>query len=250
MLISQLAERTGVRASTLRFYEAAGLLRAGRTASGYRTYDDDAVERLSFINTAKQLGLPLEEIAELLKVRDDGACADVRTELRSRLQARVGDAEKHVADLGTFITTLRRAVDHLDGLPARFGPCDPGCDFLAAPVQAQSAETVATAPPAEDTPRWRASPVACTLTEHALGERTKRWHQALAGATVEPVDDGLRLTLPVDRAGTVTELAAAEQQCCPFYDFRLHLDGRSLHLEVRAPAEGATMLAELFSPAL
>ncbi|MFE1555035.1 MerR family DNA-binding transcriptional regulator [Streptomyces sp. NPDC058734] len=54
--ISQLAERSGVPASTLRFYETAGLLPAERTASGYRQYGPDAVERLAFISSAKLLG--------------------------------------------------------------------------------------------------------------------------------------------------------------------------------------------------
>ncbi|WP_239515955.1 hypothetical protein [Streptomyces sp. ICC4] len=43
-------------------------------------------------------------------------------------------------------------------------------------------------------------------------------------------------------------LAAAEQQCCPFFDFRLHLDGKVLHLEVRASADGTILLTELFGP--
>ncbi|MGW4965613.1 MerR family transcriptional regulator [Nonomuraea sp. NPDC004186] len=40
----------------MRFYEAAGLLSADRTSSGYRVYGEDAVERLAFIGGAKQLG--------------------------------------------------------------------------------------------------------------------------------------------------------------------------------------------------
>ncbi|MDG9719768.1 MerR family DNA-binding transcriptional regulator [Streptomyces sp. DH24] len=44
--ISQLAERSGVPATTLRFYEDAGLLPADRTPAGYRVYGEDAVERL------------------------------------------------------------------------------------------------------------------------------------------------------------------------------------------------------------
>ncbi|WP_285574213.1 hypothetical protein OG521_00130 [Streptomyces sp. NBC_01463] len=44
-------------------------------------------------------------------------------------------------------------------------------------------------------------------------------------------------------------LAADEQQCCPFFDFRLHLDGQELHLEVRAPADGTGLLTDLFGPA-
>jgi DNA-binding transcriptional MerR regulator len=50
--ISELATRTGVPATTLRFYETAGLLPAERTASGYRVYGEDAVQRLSFISSA------------------------------------------------------------------------------------------------------------------------------------------------------------------------------------------------------
>ncbi|MEV6124187.1 hypothetical protein AB0M23_27380 [Streptomyces sp. NPDC052077] len=90
--------------------------------------------------------------------------------------------------------------------------------------------------------------MACSLTSAAFSDRAQEWRTVLAGSTSEPIDDGLRLTLPVDRAGTVTELAVAEQGCCPFYDFRLHLDGTVLHLEVRSPVEGATILAELFTP--
>src|SRR6478735_9410628 len=67
--ISQLAARSGVPATTLRFYEEAGLLPADRTPSGYRVYGEDAVERLAFISSAKLLGLALEEIRELLAVR-------------------------------------------------------------------------------------------------------------------------------------------------------------------------------------
>ncbi len=57
MRISQLAERSGVPATTLRFYESAGLLSADRTPAGYRMYGEDAVDRLAFIGAAKHLGL-------------------------------------------------------------------------------------------------------------------------------------------------------------------------------------------------
>ncbi|HEX8005586.1 MAG TPA: MerR family transcriptional regulator, partial [Trebonia sp.] len=66
MRISQLAERNGVLATTLRFYEDAGLLPADRTAAGYRVYGEDALDRLRFISMGKYLGLSLKEIGELL----------------------------------------------------------------------------------------------------------------------------------------------------------------------------------------
>ena len=56
---------------TIRFYEQAGLLPAPpRTASGYRTYDGDAITRLRFVRSAQALGLSLAEITEVLRIRD------------------------------------------------------------------------------------------------------------------------------------------------------------------------------------
>jgi MerR family transcriptional regulator, copper efflux regulator len=225
MRISQLAERSGVPATTLRFYESAGLLSAERTASGYRTYEDDALKRLAFIGSAKHLGLPLEEIGELLAVWQDGACAEVKAGLRPRIADRLTEAERRAAELAAFMATLRAALKHLDDLPDRATPCGPECEFLTAPS---------------------AAPVACSLTGGEMNDRIMQWRTALDGATRHPIPDGMRLTLTADRLTPLAELAAAEQQCCPFFDFRFHLDGRDLHLEVRAPAEGADMLAALF----
>ncbi|MFH8732868.1 MULTISPECIES: MerR family transcriptional regulator [unclassified Streptomyces] len=56
MRISQLAEHSGVLATTLRFHEGAGLSPADRTSAGYRVYGEDAVERQSFIGAADDWG--------------------------------------------------------------------------------------------------------------------------------------------------------------------------------------------------
>jgi len=252
--ISQLAKRTGVPATTLRFYETEGLLPAARTASGYRVYGEGAVERLAFIDTAKHLGLPLEEIAEILPIWESGTCADVRADLRPRVAARSDQAERRVAELEEFAASLRRALENLDALPERTGRCDAECAVPAPATRPASGvpDTAArpvsggTGPAGE---RWRTAPVACSLTGGDMGERAARWRRLLGGAGHEPIPDGVRLVLPIERAAAVTELAAAEQRCCPFFDFRIHLDGPLLRLEVRAPADGAGLLAELFAPA-
>ncbi|WP_354603820.1 MerR family DNA-binding protein [Streptomyces panacea] len=171
----------------------AGPLPADRTASGCRVYGEKAVERLAFIGAAKHLGLPLEEIAELLDVWQSGACREVKAGLRPRIAARLTAAEERTAELPAFRTTLRSALDHLDALPDRAEPCDPQHDFL----------TDGTAPS-----KPRPGPVEVAL---------------------------------------VHVRRAAEQNCCPFFDSCLHLDGPELHLEVRAPAEAAGQLAELFT---
>jgi DNA-binding transcriptional MerR regulator len=241
MRISQLAERSGVPASTLRFYESSGLLPAERSGSGYRLYGDEAVRRLAFIDAAKHLGLPLEEIGELLGVWESGACAQVKADLRPRIANRLADAERRAAELAAFTSTLRGALRHLDALPDRAEPCDPQCSFLGSaatpPITAQSVEL------------WRTAPVACTLAGDGMDERAAQWHAALQGASHTAIPDGLRLTMPADRAATVAALAAAEQQCCAFFDFRLHLDGPDLHLEVRAPEAGGELLTALFAQA-
>jgi len=60
LTISQLARRSGVPASTLRYYEKVGVLpAASRTDSGYRLYDEDALARLTFVQRAKALGIEL-----------------------------------------------------------------------------------------------------------------------------------------------------------------------------------------------
>jgi MerR family transcriptional regulator, copper efflux regulator len=107
MRISQLAERGGIPATTLRFYESAGLLTAGRTPSGYRSYDEDAVQRLAFIGAAKHLGLPLEEIAELLAVWGAGACAEVKADLRPRIAVRLAEAEQRADEVAAFLSQYR-----------------------------------------------------------------------------------------------------------------------------------------------
>lgn len=102
MRISQLAKASGVPTSTLRFYESTGLLPADRTPAGYRTYGPGAVERLRFIGTAKHLGLPLHEIADLLHVWESGACAEVKASMQPRITAQLAEAESQATALSAF----------------------------------------------------------------------------------------------------------------------------------------------------
>jgi MerR family transcriptional regulator, copper efflux regulator len=250
MRISQLAGASGVPATTLRFYESEGLLPAQRTPAGYRVYGQDAVERLAFIGAAKHLGLPLDEIAGLLEVWRSGACAQVKADLRPRVTARLAEAEARGAELAAFTASLRAALEHLDALPDRAARCDPQCGFLAhTPAAARPVEVALSPNRPPQTPRWRTVPVACTLGPDELRERAGRWREALAGAQHAAIDDAVRLTLPAERTLALVALAAAEQHCCPFFDFRLHLDGPLVHLEARAPADAAGLLDHLFAPA-
>jgi len=66
MTIGELAERAGVSTSTLRFYEAEGLIDAERSSGGQRRYRREVLRRVSFIRVAQRLGMTLEEIRAAL----------------------------------------------------------------------------------------------------------------------------------------------------------------------------------------
>jgi DNA-binding transcriptional MerR regulator len=67
MRIGELARRSGLSASRIRFYEAKGLLdRVSRKANGYREYPADALTALSVIVGAQRAGFSLEEIRQIL----------------------------------------------------------------------------------------------------------------------------------------------------------------------------------------
>jgi DNA-binding transcriptional MerR regulator len=251
MQISQLAAQSGVPATTLRFYETAGLLPADRTDAGYRVYGPGAVERLAFISSAKVLGLPLEEIRDLLGVWEQGVCASVRERMLPLVAERIADADRRQAELAAFAARLAGVHERLS-TPAPAGGCGPdcGCTTTASgpvPVTLSRTRPDETAVVAEEP--WRDVPVAGTLDGPGLGERTAQWQRITARATDRrDTTDGVMLVFPAvpELAAEVAALAAAEQDCCAFFDCTLHLTPAALELTVRAPDTAAALLADLF----
>jgi MerR family redox-sensitive transcriptional activator SoxR len=71
LTIGEVARRSGVAASALRFYEQRRLIRSDRDASGYRRYPRDVIRRVAFIVFAQKVGLTLDEIGvELARLPD------------------------------------------------------------------------------------------------------------------------------------------------------------------------------------
>jgi MerR family redox-sensitive transcriptional activator SoxR len=64
--IGQLAERTGLSVSAIRFYEARGLVAPARSSGKQRRFPRSDIRRLSFVLVAQQLGFTIEEIRALL----------------------------------------------------------------------------------------------------------------------------------------------------------------------------------------
>jgi MerR family copper efflux transcriptional regulator len=130
--IGELARQSGVPATTLRYYEQAGLIAPPRRAdSGYRAYDADALPRLAFIRAAQAVGLTLAEIRDVIAIRDGGRapCRHVR-ELVDRRRAEV---RARVEELRQLEEDLDRVSDMAAGLdPA---DCDPSGICAAIPIE-------------------------------------------------------------------------------------------------------------------
>ena len=100
LTIGALSERTGVATSALRFYEAQGLIQAGRSEGGQRRFGRDTLRRVSFIRIAQQVGLSLEEIRSALASLPDGRTPTPRdwerlsTSWRPRLDAQIAMLER------------------------------------------------------------------------------------------------------------------------------------------------------------
>jgi MerR family transcriptional regulator, redox-sensitive transcriptional activator SoxR len=105
--IGQLSERSGVPVSTLRFYEAEGLLVSRRTAGNQRRYARDTLRRVAFIRASQRVGLPLRSIGDAL-----GQLGDRRTPTRDDW-ARLSAAWRQ--DLDERIERLQQLRDRLTG---------------------------------------------------------------------------------------------------------------------------------------
>ena len=103
--IGDLAARTGVAVSAIRFYEAKGLVAALRTSGNQRRFLRADIRRISFILIAQGMGLSLEEIAaELARLpgeRTPNAAdwARISKSLRARIDARIAALERTRANL-------------------------------------------------------------------------------------------------------------------------------------------------------
>lgn len=114
LLIGDVAERTGLSAPTIRYYESIGLLAApARSATGYRRYTDTTVEELRFIKKAQTLGFSLDEIREILALSraGDTPCSHVLDLSRRHLRA----VEDRIRQLTRFRDQLASELAKWDG---------------------------------------------------------------------------------------------------------------------------------------
>ena len=109
--IGELARRTHCPADSIRFYEREGLLpQPARTSANYRVYGPAHVERLSFIRNCRLLDMTLDEIRQLLQIRDNpqGDCTAAHALLDEHI-AHVAARINELQRLEKELRTLRRA---------------------------------------------------------------------------------------------------------------------------------------------
>jgi MerR family copper efflux transcriptional regulator len=112
---TQLARLSGVSPDTLRHYELKGLLPTPRrSANGYREYPPEAWTRVRLVRRAVSLGFTLDELARIVKVRDQGGapCSEVRA-LAAR---KLATLEERLSELQDARDRLRGVLTHWDVL--------------------------------------------------------------------------------------------------------------------------------------
>lgn len=112
--IGELSLRTGVKRPTIRYYEQVSLLPEPERSSGnQRLYDQNAVDRLTFIRHARELGFPLEAIRDLLSFTDNPSQSCEAADAIARAQ--LADVQHRLARLEALKRELDRMVEQCEG---------------------------------------------------------------------------------------------------------------------------------------
>lgn len=135
LLIGEVAQRAGVSAPTVRYYEEIGLLPPPlRSATGYRRYSGQTVDELRFIRKAQALGFSLDEIGEILSLSRSGKtpCSHV-----------LSLAHQHLAGVEERIRQLQHFRDQLAAELAKWdGKSTPTCRGLCQIIAAAETGSV------------------------------------------------------------------------------------------------------------
>lgn len=118
---AELARLAGVSADTLRHYERKGVLtRPRRAGNGYREYPAAALERVRLVRRALAVGFTLDELANILRVRDNGGAPC--DEVRALAAAKLSHIETQLRELISLRDELRATLKDWDSRLARKAP--------------------------------------------------------------------------------------------------------------------------------
>jgi MerR family copper efflux transcriptional regulator len=113
--IGEAAQRTGVSAKAIRYYESVGLLpRPLRQSNGYRRYNMADINRLILLRCVRLLGVPLVMAKPLLIGMSDPRCLEVQQELLKLVQKRLTTLDQEIAQLRLFRAELENYQHELE----------------------------------------------------------------------------------------------------------------------------------------
>lgn len=133
MTIGDIAKRSGVAASALRFYEERGLIKSQRTGSGHRRYPSSVLRRIAFIVFAQRVGLSLDEVAIELARLPQGSTPSAQDWSKlsktwsERIDQRIAELERLKSSLSECIGCGCLSLEHCqmvnpEDRAAGFGP--------------------------------------------------------------------------------------------------------------------------------
>jgi DNA-binding transcriptional MerR regulator len=126
MLIGELAERAGTSTRTLRYYEANGLVRADRSANGYRVYDEAELRVVNEIRALLAVGFDLDDIRPFVAcLRAGNQSGDVCPDSVAVLRRKLAEVEACIDELGAVRQQLRTQLTQ--AITQREGTCSTKC---------------------------------------------------------------------------------------------------------------------------
>ena len=162
LTIGQLADRVGVRTSTLRYYEQEELLAPdGRSEAGYRLYKAEAEQKLRFIQRAQRLGFSLADIRTLLRGWETGNLSDEA--IIETAKDRYHALEKQVTEQLVLQHELELFLQDLSNRDEQPAAADSSFDRLLARICANPVAQ----PPAKTMLDWLTQYTGCVLTSRA-----------------------------------------------------------------------------------
>lgn len=104
--IGKLAQHRQLNVETIRYYQRIGLIRVPESQQSYRYYTQQDIETLNFIQKAKDAGLQLSEIQELLQLQ-----LEDREQVRHVIQQRLDKIDQRIQELNSFKKRLSTWLD-------------------------------------------------------------------------------------------------------------------------------------------
>ncbi len=113
MNIGEVANRAGLPAKTIRYYEDIGLVRPMRDSNGYRAFRESDLHKLAFLGRARALGFSIADCRALLQLYEDES--RTASEVKDIAQVHLSRIEAKISDLAEMRDTLRDLVGRCSG---------------------------------------------------------------------------------------------------------------------------------------